>query len=318
MKKHKRPGKRKQNRKTVPNPARGHKDTLFRFIFKDKRKLLELYNALNDTDYQNEEDLVVTTLEDVIYVGYKNDVSFLLDDSFFLGEHQSTWNPNICLRGLLYFARLYNEYVNRNGYDLYGRRRIPLPRPQYYVFYNGEEKYPERTVLRMSDAFQKKCDRSPALECTAVVLNINYGQNRELMERCRPLMEYTRFVHCVREHIASGFTPEAAVGQATDQCMKEGILTDILRQHRKEVVKLFLTEYDPKLHEYWEKKWREEEVAEARVKARAQAIAETTETERLSAIEKLMRKMHLTMEQAMDILEVPEEERKIYEEKLKA
>lgn len=45
---------------------RKHKDRLFRFAFQDKKHLLELYNAVNGTDYQNPEDLIITTLEDAV------------------------------------------------------------------------------------------------------------------------------------------------------------------------------------------------------------------------------------------------------------
>ena len=312
MKKRKRPGKRNQNQ------ARQHKDTLFCFIFRDKEKLLKLYNALNGTDHQNVDDLVVTTLEDVIYMGYKNDVSCLLDYTLFLGEHQSTWNPNMCLRGLLYFSRLYSEYVHRKGYDVHGRKQILLPYPQYYVFYNGNEDRPERTVLHLSDSYrteraageiacgdrldeEKNRDR-PALECSAVVLNINYGRNRKLMEQCRPLMEYACFVQTVRDFIADGCLPELAVDRAVDRCLEQNILTDILRAHRKEVTKLFLTEYDEELHKYWEKKWREEEVAEARKQAREQGRKETQEEKEkgIMILIQTMQELECTRERTLD------------------
>lgn len=247
----------KNAQKPAETPGRvqkAHKDTLFRFIFRDKKKLLQLYNALNESDYQDENQLIVTTLENVIYLGYRNDLSFLLDGMMFLGEHQSTWNPNMCLRGILYFSRLYRTYVEENGYDIFSRSRIPLPFPQYTIFYNGTENRPERELLRMSDAFtlpEKLRGRSlfPAIECQALVLNINYGKNRRLMEGCRPLMEYAAFVYYIRENLAEGCDVSAAVDRAVARCLGEGILTDILSVHRKEVVELFLTDFDPAFHE---------------------------------------------------------------------
>lgn len=76
-------------------------------IFRDKKNLLSLYNALNKTSYTNPDDMKITTLEDVIYVGMKNDVSFLFSSIMNLFEHQSTFNPNMPVRGLLYLARIY-------------------------------------------------------------------------------------------------------------------------------------------------------------------------------------------------------------------
>lgn len=83
---------------------RRYKDALFRHLFRDKQHLLELYNALNGSTYTNPEELEVVTLEDVIFMKMKNDLSFIIGSSLNLYEHQSTWNPNMPLRGLLYFA----------------------------------------------------------------------------------------------------------------------------------------------------------------------------------------------------------------------
>lgn len=126
---------------------RTHKDKLFRFIFRDRKNLLQLYNALNGSDYQDEASIEIITLENIIYLGYKNDMAFLLDWVMFLGEHQSTWNPNMPLRGLLYFSRLYQDFITAKGYDLYKSTLIPLPCPQYVVFYNGTEPRPDRELF---------------------------------------------------------------------------------------------------------------------------------------------------------------------------
>ena len=116
---------------------REHKDTVFRMIYRDREELLILYNALNGTDYEDPEQLTVTTLENAIYFGMKNDVSFLLDSRMMLYEHQSTWNPNIPLRDLFYIARLLEKYVNERGNSLYSSALIRLPEPRFVVFYNG-------------------------------------------------------------------------------------------------------------------------------------------------------------------------------------
>ncbi|MCI5891012.1 MAG: hypothetical protein MRZ68_07475, partial [Lachnospira sp.] len=102
---------------------RNHKDALFRFIFKNPKDLLSLYNALNDTDYTDVSDLTVTTLEDIVYMSYKNDISFILGSEMSLFEHQSTFNPNMPLRGLFYFSTLYKKYVAENNIDIYSSKR---------------------------------------------------------------------------------------------------------------------------------------------------------------------------------------------------
>lgn len=134
-----------------------YKDRVFRDLFgaeERKENLLSLYNALNGTEYQNLDDLEITTIEDAIYMGMKNDVSCIIDNCLSLFEHQSTYNPNMPLRGLLYFGKLYDKFINVNGKNIYSRRLIKIPTPQYYIFYNEEKELPDRTVLRLSDAFE--------------------------------------------------------------------------------------------------------------------------------------------------------------------
>lgn len=260
----KKPRKKKIHvkRKHIPSltPDKGtsvrrtYKDSLFRFIFQDRQKLLQLYNALNGSSYQNAEDLVITTLENIIYLGYKNDFSFLLDWVLFLAEHQGSWNPNMPLRGVFYFARLYKDFVDASEYNLYGTAQIPLPFPQYVIFYNGTAEHPEREILRLSDSFQvpdyiNEKFKEPALECKALVLNINYGKNKELLEKCRPLLDYSHFIYCIRQNLAKGFTLEKSVDMAIEFCLKNDILSDVLRAHRKEVISMFLEAADDE--RYW-------------------------------------------------------------------
>ena len=70
---------------------RKHKDRLFQRVFADKKDLLDLYNAINGTDYTDPDELEITTLEDVIYMSMKNDMSFIVSSTLNLYEHQSTF-----------------------------------------------------------------------------------------------------------------------------------------------------------------------------------------------------------------------------------
>ena len=164
---------------------RKYKDRLFRLVFSDKKDLLDLYNAVNGTDYDNPEELEVNTLENVLYLSMKNDLSFLIDTELNLYEHQSTCNPNMPMRGFLYFGDLYSAYIALREINLYSSTAKRFPLPQHIVFYNGTRKEPDRKVLKLSDLFEhSSTDKRPCLECETLVLNINYGHNRELMEKC--------------------------------------------------------------------------------------------------------------------------------------
>ena len=160
---------------------RKYKDRLFRIVFREKEDLLDLYNAVNGSAYDNPEELEIMTIEDVIYVHMKNDVAFLLSDLLNLWEHQSTFNPNMPARGLGYFAQLYQQYIEKYGVNLYSSKQKKLPFPQYIVFYNGEKDMPERMELRLSDAFftkgGEKRHKQPAVEVIADMININVEKN---------------------------------------------------------------------------------------------------------------------------------------------
>ena len=222
-----------------------YKDRLFRLIFHEKKELLELYNAVNESHYTNPDDLEITTIEDVVYMGMRNDLSFIIGDEMNLYEHQSTFCPNLPLRGLFYFSSVYKAYTEPMKHKLYSTSELKIPFPQYIVFYNGIEEKPERQELKLSSLFiGNGKGKAPALECTALVLNVNYGQNKELMERCKTLKEYAQFIAIIRRNLATGMKHQEAVEQAIDKCVQNDILAEILRKNRSEIMKSILTEWD--------------------------------------------------------------------------
>ena len=223
---------------------RNYKDSIFRMLFKDKRNLLSLYNALNKTDYTDVERLEITTLEKAVYMNYKNDVSFVFDFELMLYEHQSTVNPNMPLRDLFYVA----DILQKRTYDkdLYGSKLISIPSPRFVVFYNGTDPQPERQVLKLSDAYEKKQEH-PELELTVTMYNINYGCNEEIMDACKTLKEYAMYVERVRSYAKQMLLAEA-VEKAVDDCIAEGILSEFLRKNRAEAIKVSIYEYDEELH----------------------------------------------------------------------
>lgn len=222
---------KKRNHQKHPVPNHKYKDRLFRLVFNNKRDLLDLYNALNNTCYENPNDLEVNTLEDAVYLSMKNDISFLIGGTLNLYEHQSTYNPNMPLRGLIYLARLYDGYVETKNINLYSSSLKKLPIPQYFVFYNGTKEQPDETILQLTDAFESVSDnRQPCLQCTAVMLNINYGHNLALMEKCQRLKEYSIFIDTVRIQCKKTSDPRHAVTKA-------------------EVISMVLTSFNQKAYE---------------------------------------------------------------------
>lgn len=225
---------------------RKHKDRLFRLIFGQKEALLHLYNALAGTDYENPEELTITTKEDVFYLQMKNDVSFILDDYLNLYEHQSTMNPNMPLRGLFYIADLYKNLIGPLT-RLHQRSLVKIPNLRYIVFYNGKEQMPDQSVLRLSDAFLHS-EETPDLEITAHMININYGHNQKLLDSCLELKGYSILINKIRLYQEDGGSLEEAIKQAIDDCLNSGFLTEFLGKERQSVMGSILAEFDEELY----------------------------------------------------------------------
>ena len=258
---------KKQN-KELPVANCKYKDTIFRWLFSDRKNLLSLYNAVSGKHYQNPEALNVVTLENAVYMGMKNDLAFVLETGLYLYEHQSTYNPNIPLRDLFYIANEYQMLVDKKS--LYSTAVQKIPTPRFLVFYNGEDRnVPDRQELRLSDAYENPT-REPELELKVTMLNINAGHNQKLLEGCHILWEYAEYVARVRKY-ASQLPLDEAVEQAIGECIREGILAEFLRHNRAEVYQMSIFEYDK---EEEEKKLRKAEYEYGREEGRKEGRKE--------------------------------------------
>ena len=239
----------------IPAANRQYKDTVFRMLFSEKENLLSLYNAVTGNAYQNADDLKIVTLENAIYMGMKNDLAFMLETNIYLYEHQSTLNPNIPLRDLIYIGIEYQQYVDDKS--LYSSRLQKIPAPKFMVFYNGTDAVDDWVELRLSEAYEHLAGE-PDLELKVLMLNVNEGHNKDLMEQCQTLKEYAIYVARVRKY-TSEMNLNDAVARAIDECIKEGILVEFLRKNRSEVKMVSILEYD--------KEWEEKKLRKAEYEA---------------------------------------------------
>ena len=259
----------KSKTKTQPVVIRNYRDTLFRMLYRNKKRLLSLFNAVNGTQYDNPDDLTITTLEGVLYLGMKNDVSCIIDMMMQLYEHQSTVNPNMPLRNLFYVSDLLQKYIYEEGLDIYSRKQIKIPTPKFVVFYNGDEEQPERKEIRLSKAFSANTGETN-MELVVLQININKGQNEELKAACKTLQEYAEFTERAREH-RKEMELEDAIRTTIDECIRDGILKDFLLKNKAEVYHMCLYEFDVELHE---RVLREEEREEGRIEGRREGRRE--------------------------------------------
>lgn len=258
--------KRQLNRRA----NRQYKNNLFVYLFTRKKEYaLSLYNAVNNTDYTNEEDLEFKLLENVLFVSMINDVSFIFDSAMNLYEHQSTLSRNMPLRGLFYFADLCRKLIPMDA--LYQKKVVRIPVPKYIVFYNGPEAdmQTEREEIRLSEAFQVP-DKTGGFEWTATVLNINFGYNTKLFDNCAMLKEYTQFVEKIKRK-EKRMDRTSAMREAIQECLEEGILVDFLKEYGEEIVSREWYEIDQEMIDEIQ---YQEALEDARVEGRALGLAE--------------------------------------------
>ena len=220
---------------------REHKDSLFVDLFYQdetaKKNLLSLYNALHDTNYEDETIIRKVKIDDVLYKNFKNDISCEVNGLVLVfGEHQSTINRNMPLRCLMYVGRAYEQLVDSKA--RYRTTLVKIPTPEFYVFYNGEKEQPLEQVLTLSDAFMNPAGEN-SVELKAKVININSDKAHEVLDKCGILKEYSQFISTVRKYSEE----ESAIKKAIKECIEKGILADYLKRKGSEVENMLIAEY---------------------------------------------------------------------------
>ena len=282
-----------------------YKDNVFCMLYRDKKNLLELYNALNDSNYTNVDDLEVTTLKDGSYMKYKNDASFVLNMSLYMFEQQSSKNENMPLRFLHYLSDVYREMF---GNELLHRKTMmKIPVPYFVTFYNGKEKW-DRDKLTLAEMFEKHVD-NPQIDLQVKVIDIN--GNAEILKKCKSLRDYMTFVEKVRKKTDDEkINVREAVIQAIDECIEENILVDFFKEHREEIVEVSIYDYE-------EEKVRKTLADEAREEGLAEGIKEGIEKgiekgieegEILTKINQIMKKVRKSKSLPTIASELEEEE----------
>ncbi|SCY43191.1 hypothetical protein SAMN02910370_02553 [Lachnospiraceae bacterium XPB1003] len=215
---------------------REYKSDLFSMLMQEKKYALETYNAINNSNHKDPEAIEIITLEHGVSLSIRNDASFILDMSANYYEHQSTYSPNMPLRNLLYYTEDVRRWIRKEEKNIYGRSTISVPTPHFVVFYNGKQKRPEQEIQRLSEAFIKPSEK-PELELTCRVININPGNNVNIMQRSSALAGYSYLIELVRKY-EPDMVLEEAIRRAIDECIAEDILAEFLRAHRNEVEKI--------------------------------------------------------------------------------
>ena len=246
----------KQSNKRQPNKRQASnreiKSTVFTTFFSDPENAAKLYTALEGVPAEPE-DIEYTTLEGVLFLVRKNDMAFTVKNRVLvISEHQSTVNANMPLRDVIYYGRTMERLLE--AVDIYRRKIIPIPTPEFYVFYNGNESYPSEKILKLSDSYIEKTN-TPMLELLVKVININLPVGHDILKECQPLYEYSWFVQKVKEYTEQLSDRDAAIEQAIRDCIRAGIFQEFVRRHGSEAVNMLFTQFNL---EDAKKIWQEE------------------------------------------------------------
>ena len=276
------------NKKETGN--REYKDNVFRLLFGNAEKSAELYNAIRGTNY-TADDVEINTLQNPFFFGVlRNDLSFTIKAKLInLTEHQSSINPNMGLRFLLYSAEIYGTSIDKK--DMYKPAPMSIATPEFYVLYNGAEDCPEKSIIRLSDLYKVQGVEN-TLELTVTVYNVNKGYNKNIMTNSRTLSEYAEFVAKVREYSKNSNTTES-LKRAIEDCVRNDILREFLLQYGGEIVNLLNREFDIDIYR--------EAMIETGEDRRAERIAERMLLEN-EPVDKIIRYTGLTQEKIIKII----------------
>lgn len=315
-----------------------YKSRLFSFIFgREEHKLwtLSLYNAINGTSHTNPDDITIDTMEDVIYLGMKNDLSIIVSEivnlykKIEIYEQQSSYNSNMPVRQFMYVGKSYDKYMFINRFNRYGTKLIPLPVPKLVVFYNGTTDKPDEIILSLDDAYKAEIRRSltknideigieaeverlfkeadPDIRVKVRMVNINYGHSKDILEACKPLKEYSWFVERIRAK--NELDIENAIAAAINEMPENFVIKSYILANRAEVMDMCLTEYN---EAETMNLFREEGRQEGRQEGRREGRQEGRQESLINSIKNIMETLNLSSQEAMNALKIPDSERSHY------
>lgn len=253
------------------------KDSVFTDLFRNKKYLLQLYQTLHPEDKEvTENELEDVTIKHIMVDGDYNDLGFSVGNRLLvLVESQSTWSYNIIIRALMYMMQTYHDYFQRTGQNLYGSKKVTLPKPELYVIFTGERKViPDRITL--SQEFFEGED--VAIEAKVKVL---YKESEDIIG------QYIIFCKVYNEQRKKFGRTEKTINETIRICMNRNVLKDYLESHKREVISMMMTLFE------------EEQIMKAYTKdVLEQGIEQGIEQGRILQLIKLVESGDITVERA--------------------
>jgi len=278
------------------NSQATYKDTLFRSLFREEHRAIELCNALEGTNYPQNAKVRLCNLEDSLALRYNDSAIAIENELLVFSEHQSTLNPNVPLRFIPYTANtLFSWFVESR--ELYKNTQAMIPTPKYYVLYNGKEEL-KNDVLKLSDSFISKHGEI-TLELIVKVIDVRYGSGSVALEKSPSLNGYAYLISLIEKyHRGEGLTRDKAIHLAIEQCISDGILVEFLENNFLEVARMLGWEYSREeeelaIKEESEAKGEARGEARGRVEGKIEGKIELYFTELGLTIKQIAEKMNL-------------------------
>lgn len=269
------------------------KDSVFTDFFRIPENLLKLYKTLHPEDTEvTTADLQDITVENVLIDAIYNDLGFRVGGRLIiLVEAQSTWTVNIIIRALLYLAKTYKDYIDENGLDVYKSKKIPIPKPELYVLYTGSRKTRPAEISLKDEFFKDETEIA-----VDVRVKILYGTDKDDV-----ISQYVTFVKVYEEQRKLYGRTLKAIQETIRICRNKNILKEYLESREKEVVDMLMTLFD------------EEQIMKNHdADLTREVTREVTNSTIITNIRSIMENLAYTVEQAMEILNIPTEKRAYY------
>ncbi|RRD95066.1 hypothetical protein EII17_04655 [Clostridiales bacterium COT073_COT-073] len=269
------------------------KDSLFTFLFHDIKYVKQLYAGLypEEKDY-TDEDFQILTLENIMVNNVYNDLGIMVKDKLIiLVEAQSTYNPNMSMRYLIYIAHTYYNYILDHGVNIFGTVRAKFPWPEFFLVYTGERNFGEK-ILRLSDCYMEQVPDKKSQEIPLELL-VHIITKADVEHSI--LAEYMSFCQIYDKYSQSADTREKrlyALKQTIVYCIEQNILKEFLMQKEREVQEIMMQVFTQEqamemvlTEEY--NKGREEGMEKGMEKGREEGREEGMEKGKLSIAERM-------------------------------
>ena len=211
------------------------KDSVFTSLFKEKKYLMQLYQALHPEDMEaTEDDLQDVTISNVLVNDLYNDIGFRVGSTLLiLIESQSTWTVNIIFRALMYLVQTYREYFKETKQDIYKSRKLKMPAPELYVIYTGARKSRPGEISLSEEFFDGK------ETCLDVKVKMIYdGKEGDIIN------QYVRFTKVCNEQVSLYGRTRKAIKETISICKDSDVLREYLENKEQEVLDMLMELYD--------------------------------------------------------------------------